>query len=729
MLQVRWSLNPNTQPKKKRAGGAKDGPEDAPPQQRPVQQQQQFLATKNGWAPAETCAGSSESGGDDLAAAKMRRVLQPAPDGTPVCEVFEPGKKKPAAASQVMVEAQEQSSIADELALALGAATEPCESSSSDTDPDSELGVAIANGGPFDPLSLLSGDIDALGSVTAPTLSASFSHSSTATQKSTYEGAGRGEYSVDVLSMLQCTQDDAPEESSVDLSVPVDFCVSGDGSSVASSSRLAPASPSPSAASTSSSHSQVSSPTGRDFHAAHEVAPTPQPAAIGAAPAGPSRVLAKTRTGSLDLDLFAELDSLGEADLDLTSPGVPLPSGSRNRLDAPPTPKAGLRSTMSAVEAFGACIPFDDAALDAALDQCLPDTSLSSGSELRTALEALTAESAVLAKLDVTLDGSDHSEGTEEDSFFNAMGLQHGNELFNFHSLGGAGGEGAMWSPAAEHMKNACKPLASERWLAQQRPDHAAVAEGKKRKRPPPKPKEGDKADNNQGEDAAKKAKRPPKDPKASGNSTGGQLSWQLSWRMTSWDQQATTAPAPPPGSSAAGAGGLVASQQFATPYDPCGKKVPMASQAQMAGGAVQMRKPEGVSAPSPTPTAAAAGARPQPVTPSASGAKPAEQQQTPGGNKAGAASNKPAPAPRQFSWQTLKIFPQKKDEHKAPAKGQQQQQQQQQQQPPQPQPQPPKQPVPQPVMQRMPPPPAAPAPLMQPVLLPQPPIGKVATK
>ena len=278
---------------------------------------------------------------------------------------------------------------------------------------------------------------------------------------------------------------------------------------------------------------------------------------------------------SIHLDMFAELDGLGEAELGLISPGLSAPH--RRTASGGCATDSSVEEDEDENEGFGSL----DEEFEEALEECLPHDLVPGagvGSELRTALEALTADSAVLANLDVALDQSHDpsdvsSDGADEDGFVHSMGLSMGGqELFDFEGLrpsssardgaqprGGSSSGAYTWSPALDHLKMTSRPLASDRWLAKARGEPMAedASDGLKKRKRSGKPfAEGlSKAYGATDELGTKKAKKEPKQPKAPGGANG--LSWQLSWRMTTWGphglQQGPGAPpdataaAPPP--------------------------------------------------------------------------------------------------------------------------------------------------------------------------------------
>jgi hypothetical protein len=274
---------------------------------------------------------------------------------------------------------------------------------------------------------------------------------------------------------------------------------------------------------------------------------------------------------SIHLDMFAELDGLGEAELGLISPGLSAPH--RRTASGGCATDSSVEEDEDENEGFGSL----DEEFEEALEECLPHDLVPGagvGSELRTALEALTADSAVLANLDVALDQSHDpsdvsSDGADEDGFVHSMGLSMGGqELFDFEGLrpsssardgaqprGGSSGGAYTWSPALDHLKMTNRPLASDRWLAKARGEPTAedASDGLKKRKRSGKPfAEGhSKAYGATDESGAKKAKKEPKQPKAPGGANG--LSWQLSWRMTTWGPHGLQqGPGAPPDATAA---------------------------------------------------------------------------------------------------------------------------------------------------------------------------------
>ena len=569
MMQVRWSLTP-TSAQKKRGGSSKDLTELDGSSSRV----QQISAMGPGVA--------NSSAADALDQQWARRMPS-----------YDAG------------------AIADELTAVLS------RSCASDTDGNSESGssptqAASADEG-FDPLSLL-GDLEGFNSSTmsftsgahAPPVGASHSADSTTTQKSASAeaadrkggestGMSRAMTQLDLLSsnvssnvslrgqrhecdarVKQLEAEgayEAPvsahEEGSLDLSVPLDLCHSR------SSASHAPPSSSPAL----SDASQLSLCSQQQEHSSPLHGSKRPPAAVGGgAQYGGGRLAGRRETRSLTsihLDMFAELDGLGEAELGLISPGLSAPH--RRTASGGCATDSSVEEDEDENEGFGSL----DEEFEEALEECLPHDLVPGagvGSELRTALEALTADSAVLANLDVALDQSHDpsdvsSDGADEDGFVHSMGLSMGGqELFDFEGLrpsssardgaqprGGSSSGAYTWSPALDHLKMTSWPLASDRWLAKARGEPMAedASDGLKKRKRSGKPfAEGlSKAYGATDELGTKKAKKEPKQPKAPGGANG--LSWQLSWRMTTWGphglQQGPGAPpdataaAPPP--------------------------------------------------------------------------------------------------------------------------------------------------------------------------------------
>jgi len=324
-------------------------------------------------------------------------------------------------------------------------------------------------------------------------------------------------------------------------------------------------------------------------------------------------------------------------------------------------------------EAFGTSVkPFEEGfeealeeALDAvpsleeSLDEKCPLYALESsarvGPVLRTAVEALTADSAYLADLDVVLDdpSDSSSEGADIDGFVLAMGLpSNGNELLDSKGLrsvgsvipkGGSSSGTHTRSPARDHLKKAKRPLASDRWLAKVRREPMASAEDASDSQTPKRIRSGKPmadgkpmAEGNPMADGAadvsgKTSKKEPKQPKAP--TAGNGLSWQLSWRMTTLGPQGLQqAPGAPPDAMAGRARAPPTppqQQSHPQPHEP-------QPQPQLAPGAIS----DAVS---------------PPATPTKSFFAPGHAPTAPGANEKSA--GKPATAPRAFSWQTLKIF------------------------------------------------------------------------
>lgn len=259
------------------------------------------------------------------------------------------------------------------------------------------------------------------------------------------------------------------------------------------------------------------------------------------------------------------------------------------------------------------------------------------GPVLRTAVEALTADSAYLANLDVVLespsDGS--SEGADTDGFVLAMGLpSNGNHHLDSKWLrfvgsaipkGGSSSGTHTRSPARDHLKKAKRPLASDRWLAKVRREPMANAEDASGSQTPKRIRSGKPmadgkpmAEGNPiafgaADVSGKTSKKEPKQPKAP--AAGNGLSWHLSWRMTTLGPQGLQqAPEAPPDPMAARVPPLPPLPHPQQPHPQPHKPQP---QPQLAPGAVS-------------------DAASSPVTPTKSFR---------------------APPPRAFSWQTLKIF------------------------------------------------------------------------
>ena len=559
----------------------------------------------------------------------------------------------------------------------------------------------------------------------------------------------------------------AREEGSLDLSVPLDLCHSR-----SSSASHAPPSSSPALSDASRlllcSQQQQQQYSSQQEYSQQQEYSSPQLGSTSASAAVHGGRLAGRRetrsstsihlepsrssssSSSIHLDMFAELDGLGEAELGLISPGLSAPHRRTASGGCATVTASSVEEDEEDDEGFGSSVPLDEE-FEEALEECLPHDLVPGagvGSELRTALEALTADSAVLANLDVELDESHDpsdgsSDGADEDGFVHSMGLSMGgHELFDFEGLrpsaighprgyprGGSSSGAYTWSPALDHLKMTNRPLASDRWLAKARGEPMAedACDGlKKRKRSGKPMADGQsKTYGAADESGAKKAKKQPKTPGG-----GNGLSWQLSWRMTTWGphglQQGPGAPPdamaaappppqppPPPPSQpplppsqppsqplqplqqqpqqhqlklpspspppqqqpppqpqlppSVHMGGMPASQPVTAPYNRLGTP-PVLLPAVLP--------PSGVAMPGPIQLKRPDAPAPSAVSP-AQGVKSAQapsQALTAAGAITGAnakASGKPAVAPRAFSWQTLKIFSaHKRDEPRSRGKG-----------------------------------------------------------
>jgi len=675
MLQVRWSLHPSNPPRKKRGGNNKEQPdaqvgssqqmqkEFGPNGPRAPMPNQGVLPAEGAWKRVSSMEGSAKPKEAGLTSVAMLSSAgaaydqQQAPDEAgQTQQLFEPPAQRQRASAAVAegeLMLAERQQIADDLSSALMLGVESasasnssdCGDAGSETDragsaqgSDGAGDSAVAAGDDlFDPLSLLSGDLEVERSMTVMTVPPSTTAQLSSTTVASDDSEGEQDDKIALMSIFDST------DSVLDaLGAP-----EAPGKPGASS-------PTPSLSSQSAT---PSSPTTSD--AARAVALKSEPPAPGGL----------QHRASLDLDLFAELDSLAETDLQLITPRAQA---------APSTPQqpalVGANGNVGSFSLGGLPLTRDHDSfgpLDEVLNS-LPAGALGAGFEMHSALEALTAESATLAKLDIEASSSGAVERESDSLLFSSLGLS-GNDLFTFDGLmsdaaptaassaKGARSGGYVWTPALAHLQKAQKPLASQRWLEQERPDLSSLADGLAGKKRKAKAAAADKCgtkggakggagDNCEAKCPAKKSKKAAaaSGSSAAAKSNGSNVSWQLSWRMTSWEASGNATKTEGRPAAAGQPTAFPATQQLAMPYNPCAPRPGQSAQ---------------------TPTTPTGLVPPGAIAPPPGAAKP------PSVTKEATPPVKSLAPPRTFSWQTLKIFPQKKDAARATAAQPQQQQ------------------------------------------------------